>query len=87
MRIVSARGFHYLRQIAGSRYRLRRRLLGVLSVPMDTLARIPDGPAPEEAAPLMCAGITTFNALRNSGARSGDLVAIQGIGRLGHLAS
>jgi D-arabinose 1-dehydrogenase-like Zn-dependent alcohol dehydrogenase len=40
---------------------------------------------PEEAAPLMCAGVTTFNALRNSGARPGDLVAVQGIGGLGHL--
>jgi D-arabinose 1-dehydrogenase-like Zn-dependent alcohol dehydrogenase len=37
------------------------------------------------AAPLLCAGVTTFNALRNSGARSGDLVAIQGLGGLGHL--
>ena len=54
-------------------------------VPVVALARIPDGLAPEEAAPLMCAGITTFNALRNSGARPGDLVAIQGIGGLGHL--
>jgi len=54
-------------------------------VPVAALARIPDGLAPEEAAPLMCAGITTFNALRNSGARPGDLVAIQGIGGLGHL--
>jgi D-arabinose 1-dehydrogenase-like Zn-dependent alcohol dehydrogenase len=53
--------------------------------PMEALARIPDGLTPEEAAPLMCAGITTFNALRNSGARPGDLVAIQGIGGLGHL--
>src|SRR6516225_3058581 len=56
-----------------------------VSVPMEALARIPDGLAPEEAAPLMCAGVTTFNALRNSGARPGDLVAIQGIGGLGHL--
>jgi len=39
----------------------------------------------EDAAPLMCAGITTFNALRHSGAKPGDLVAIQGIGGLGHL--
>jgi D-arabinose 1-dehydrogenase-like Zn-dependent alcohol dehydrogenase len=54
-------------------------------VPVAALARIPDGLAPEDAAPLMCAGITTFNALRNSGARPGDLVAIQGIGGLGHL--
>ncbi|HEY2484563.1 MAG TPA: alcohol dehydrogenase, partial [Candidatus Binataceae bacterium] len=56
-----------------------------VTVPVVTLARIPDGLAPEEAAPLMCAGITTFNALRNSGARPSDLVAIQGIGGLGHL--
>jgi D-arabinose 1-dehydrogenase-like Zn-dependent alcohol dehydrogenase len=54
-------------------------------VPMEVLARIPDGLTPEEAAPLMCAGITTFNALRHSGAAPGDLVAIQGIGGLGHL--
>lgn len=54
-------------------------------VPVDTLARIPDGLRDEDAAPLMCAGITTFNALRNSGATAGDLVAIQGIGGLGHL--
>ena len=53
--------------------------------PIDTLARIPAELTPEEAAPLMCAGITTFNALRNIGARPGDLVAIQGIGGLGHL--
>jgi D-arabinose 1-dehydrogenase-like Zn-dependent alcohol dehydrogenase len=56
-----------------------------VSVPKETLAHIPDGLAAEDAAPLMCAGITTFNALRNSGARPGDLVAIQGIGGLGHL--
>ena len=54
-------------------------------VPVVSLARIPDALTPEEAAPLMCAGITTFNALRHSGARPGDLVAIQGIGGLGHL--
>jgi D-arabinose 1-dehydrogenase-like Zn-dependent alcohol dehydrogenase len=54
-------------------------------VPMEALARIPDGLAPEEAAPLMCAGVTTFNALRHSGAGPGDVVAIQGIGGLGHL--
>ncbi|MBV8356863.1 MAG: alcohol dehydrogenase catalytic domain-containing protein [Deltaproteobacteria bacterium] len=56
-----------------------------VSVPIEALARIPEALAPEEAAPLMCAGITTFNALRHSGARPGDLVAIQGIGGLGHL--
>jgi D-arabinose 1-dehydrogenase-like Zn-dependent alcohol dehydrogenase len=54
--------------------------------PAQSLAAIPDNLSPVEAAPLMCAGITTYNALRNSGARPGDLVAIQAIGGLGHLA-
>ena len=54
--------------------------------PVSAMAHIPDDLNPVEAAPLMCAGITTFNALRNSGARPGDLVAILGIGGLGHLA-
>ncbi len=53
--------------------------------PFESLARVPGGLTPEEAAPLMCAGVTTFNALRHSGAQPGDLVAIQGIGGLGHL--
>jgi D-arabinose 1-dehydrogenase-like Zn-dependent alcohol dehydrogenase len=53
--------------------------------PADALARMPDGISVEEAAPLLCAGITTFNALRHSGAGPGDLVAIQGVGGLGHL--
>ncbi len=56
-----------------------------LVVPASTLAPIPPELSPVEAAPLMCAGITTFNALRNSGARPGDLVAVLGIGGLGHL--
>ncbi len=51
----------------------------------ESLARIPQGLSSIEAAPLLCAGITTFNALRHSGAQGGDLVAIQGIGGLGHL--
>ncbi len=50
-----------------------------------SLARVPDGLSATDAAPLMCAGVTTFNALRNSGARSGDLVAVHGLGGLGHL--
>jgi len=54
--------------------------------PAHALAAIPDALAAEAAAPLLCAGITTFNALRNSGARAGDLVAVLGIGGLGHLA-
>lgn len=49
------------------------------------IASIPDELSSAEAAPLLCAGVTTYNALRNSGLRSGDLVAIQGIGGLGHL--
>ena len=53
--------------------------------PVEALARIPDTLRPEEAAPLMCAGVTTFNALRHSGAGPSDVVAIQGIGGLGHL--
>ena len=53
--------------------------------PAQTLAAIPDELEAVEAAPLMCAGVTTFNALRNSGARAGDLVAILGLGGLGHL--
>ena len=53
----------------------------------EALAILPDGvSAAADAAPLMCAGVTTFNALRNSGARPGDTVAVQGIGGLGHLA-
>jgi D-arabinose 1-dehydrogenase-like Zn-dependent alcohol dehydrogenase len=51
----------------------------------DALASLPDELSFEEAAPLMCAGVTTFNALRHSGAGPGDLVAILGVGGLGHL--
>jgi D-arabinose 1-dehydrogenase-like Zn-dependent alcohol dehydrogenase len=54
-------------------------------VPIDALASIPAELSFVEAAPLMCAGITTFNALRHSGAVAGDLVAVLGIGGLGHL--
>jgi D-arabinose 1-dehydrogenase-like Zn-dependent alcohol dehydrogenase len=54
--------------------------------PAIALARVPGELSAVEAAPLMCAGITTYNALRNSGARPGDRVAIHGLGGLGHLA-
>jgi D-arabinose 1-dehydrogenase-like Zn-dependent alcohol dehydrogenase len=54
--------------------------------PSAALALIPEGLTAVEAGPLMCAGVTTFNSLRNSGARPGDLVAILGVGGLGHLA-
>jgi D-arabinose 1-dehydrogenase-like Zn-dependent alcohol dehydrogenase len=57
-----------------------------VNVPVEALASIPEQLSAVEAAPLMCAGITTYNALRNSGARADDLVAILGIGGLGHLA-
>ena len=53
--------------------------------PVETLASIPEKLSAIEAAPLMCAGITTYNALRNSGARTGDVVGILGMGGLGHL--
>jgi len=53
--------------------------------PVEALAAIPDSLSDVEAAPLLCAGITTYNALRHSGAMPGDLVAVQGIGGLGHL--
>jgi D-arabinose 1-dehydrogenase-like Zn-dependent alcohol dehydrogenase len=53
--------------------------------PAETLAAIPDDLPAEEAGPFMCAGVTVYNALRNSGARPGDVVAVQGVGGLGHL--
>jgi D-arabinose 1-dehydrogenase-like Zn-dependent alcohol dehydrogenase len=53
--------------------------------PAEAVAAIPDDLPAEQAAPLLCAGITVFNALRNVGARAGDTVAVQGIGGLGHL--
>jgi len=56
-----------------------------LIAPAVAVAPLPDGIGFAEAAPLLCAGVTTFNALRNSGARSGDLVAVLGLGGLGHL--
>lgn len=53
--------------------------------PVEALVAVPDSLGDAEAAPLLCAGITTFNALRHSGAMPGDLVAVQGTGGLGHL--
>ena len=53
--------------------------------PVEALVAMPNSLNDAEAAPLLCAGITTFNALRHSGALPGDLVAVQGIGGLGHL--
>jgi D-arabinose 1-dehydrogenase-like Zn-dependent alcohol dehydrogenase len=56
-----------------------------LIAPASAVARMPADLSPVESAPLMCAGLTTFNALRNSGARPGDVVAVLGLGGLGHL--
>jgi D-arabinose 1-dehydrogenase-like Zn-dependent alcohol dehydrogenase len=53
--------------------------------PAEAVAALPDDLQADEAAPLLCAGITVFNALRHSGATPGDVVAIQGVGGLGHL--
>lgn len=57
-----------------------------LTAPQEAVASVPDELSSEEAAPILCAGITVFNAIRNSGIRPGDTVAVQGIGGLGHLA-
>ncbi|TDN87581.1 alcohol dehydrogenase/propanol-preferring alcohol dehydrogenase [Salegentibacter sp. 24] len=57
-----------------------------MTAPQEAVASIPEELSSAEAAPLLCAGITVFNALRNSGITAGDTVAIQGIGGLGHLA-
>src|SRR5690606_28334896 len=58
----------------------------MLLVRSTALVAIPDELHAEEAAPLLCAGLATFNGLKKSGAQAGDLVAVQGIGGLGHLA-
>lgn len=55
------------------------------TIPAEAVASIPDELAAVDAAPLLCAGVTTYNALRHTDARPGDLVAVQGIGGLGHL--
>src|ERR1700716_1482397 len=60
-----------------------RRRWGVRARPV---CSVPDELTSVDAAPLLCAGLTTYNALRNAGLRGGDLVAVQGIGGLGHLA-
>jgi NADPH2:quinone reductase len=56
-----------------------------MTAPAEAVAAVPDNLESAAAAPLMCAGITTYNALRNAGAKPGDLVAVQGVGGLGHL--
>jgi D-arabinose 1-dehydrogenase-like Zn-dependent alcohol dehydrogenase len=56
-----------------------------LIAPVTALAALPDALPAEEAGPFMCAGVTVYNALRNAGARAGEVVAVHGIGGLGHL--
>ena len=56
-----------------------------MAAPKETLALVPENLSSADAAPLLCAGVTVFNALRNTDAKPGDLVAVQGIGGLGHL--
>jgi D-arabinose 1-dehydrogenase-like Zn-dependent alcohol dehydrogenase len=63
----------------------RWRYAEVMIAKANALAAIPDELSSVEAAPLLCAGLTTFNALRKSKANAGDLVAVQGVGGLGHL--
>ena len=57
-----------------------------MTAPQEAIAAIPEALKSEEAAPLLCAGITVYNAMRNSKIKAGDVVAVQGIGGLGHLA-
>lgn len=57
-----------------------------MTAPQEAVARIPDELKSAEAAPLLCAGITVYNGMRNAGLRAGDTVAVQGVGGLGHLA-
>jgi propanol-preferring alcohol dehydrogenase len=57
-----------------------------MTAPYEAAARVPEDLKSTEAAPLLCAGITVFNGMRNAGLRAGDTVAVQGIGGLGHLA-
>jgi len=57
-----------------------------MTAPYEAIARVPDELSSTEAAPLLCAGITVFNGMRNAGLRAGDTVAVQGVGGLGHLA-
>jgi Zn-dependent alcohol dehydrogenase len=64
----------------------RRRYAEYLIAPASAVARMPADLSPVESAPLLCAGLIRFNALRNSGARPGDVVAVLGLGGLGHLA-
>jgi D-arabinose 1-dehydrogenase-like Zn-dependent alcohol dehydrogenase len=54
--------------------------------PAEAVAAMPDDLPPDQAAPLLCAGITVYNSLRHSGAQPGDLIGVQGVGGLGHLA-
>src|ERR1700687_5441968 len=85
VRTVQTRGHGELSEPGHIGRKRGRRICGVMIAEARGIASIPDELSSAEAAPLLCAGITTYNALRNAGLRSGDLVAVQGIGGLGHL--
>ncbi len=85
LRSLPPRRLHDVPQPADPRNRLRRRLRAVRRRAGHRAGAYPNELTAVEAAPLMCAGITTFNPLRRSAARAGDLVAVLGIGGLGHL--
>ena len=85
VRTMPARRFRDVRQSQNHGHRFRWRIRRVHDRTGGGLAAIPDELPAEEAGPFMCAGVTVYNALRNSGARGGDVVAVHGIGGLGHL--
>src|SRR3989449_10564039 len=82
---LPSRRFRELRERKDMRHHLRRRLSGIMVAPVEALAQMPEPLDTAEAAPLMCAGVITFNSLRHRGALPSDLVAVQGIAGPGHL--
>src|SRR5205807_1612621 len=85
MRTVPARRFRNVRQSQSHSIDFDGGYAEYMIAPASALAAIPNELPAEEAGPFMCAGVTVYNALRNSGARGGDVVAVHGIGGLGHL--
>ena len=83
--LLQARRFRQLRELKICGISYDGGYQEYMVAPVEALAHMPESLDAAEAAPLMCAGITTFNALRHSGALPSDLVAVQGIGGLGHL--
>src|SRR5881227_3433162 len=81
LRTLPARGFRHDRKVTG--FDFDGGYAQYMIAPAAVLAAIPDELPAEEAGPFMCAGVTVYNALRNSGARGGDVVVVHGIGGLG----